>query len=331
MLIEREEIGFKGRITVLGTLDETLEHTALSALVSGLIIVAVSVLVLEDLGINNILKGFMRLVLKTGLNEIVLLELEFSLGSDGTLVELLSDDVVFGVTLKISLEVIAVHLLLFCEPSEEVGVVLSPSLALSLKHALLSAFMVLGVHKLSCSEFLNLIEGAIEAADGLFNVVPSLVEILAIWGWEVNSVLSELTINLSEGLVHSIELLMSFLQSLQLVGGINENAISLIRVNMNVHVCGRDSLQSGVRAVTENVQETDSHILFSNIVVRHSREHERIVVLLLSVFILQTNNLEALTANIASVDGTFSDKVEHLFVGVRIILNTRASADDDSP
>lgn len=214
LLIEGEEISLKSGIAVLGTLDETLEHTALSTLVSGLVIVAVTVLVLEDLGINHILKGFMRLVLQTGLNEIVLLELEFALGSDSTLVELLSDNVVFGVTLKIGLEVIAVHLLLFCEPSEEVGVVLSPSLALSLKHALLSAFVVFGVRKLSSSELLNLIEGAVEAANSLFNVVPSFIKILAIGGWEVNSVLSELTVNLSEGLVHGVELLMSFLQSL---------------------------------------------------------------------------------------------------------------------
>jgi hypothetical protein len=267
LLIEGEEISLKSGIAVLGTLDETLEHTALSTLVSGLVIVAVTVLVLEDLGIDHILKGFMRLVLQTGLNEIVLLELEFALGSDSTLVELLSDNVVFGVTLKIGLEVIAVHLLLLCEPSEEVGVVLSPSLALSLKHALLSAFVVFGVRKLSSSELLNLIEGAVEAANSLFNVVPSFIKILAIGGWEVNSVLSKLTVNLSEGLVHGVELLMSLLQSLQLIGGINENAISFIRVNVNVDICGRDCLQSSVRAVTENIQETDGHILLSNIVV----------------------------------------------------------------
>ena len=99
MLIEGEEISLKSGITVLGTLDKTLEHTALSSLVSGLVIVAVTVLVPEDLGINYVLKGFMRLVLKTSLNEVVLLELEFSLSSNGPLVELLSDNVVFGVTL----------------------------------------------------------------------------------------------------------------------------------------------------------------------------------------------------------------------------------------
>ena len=31
------------------------------------------------------------------------------------------------------------------------------------------------------------------------------------------------------------------------------------------------------------------------------------------------------------MDGAFSDEVEHLFVGVRVILHTRAGADDDSP
>jgi hypothetical protein len=65
--------------------------------------------------------------------------------------------------------------------------------------------------------------------------------------------------------------------------------------------------------------------------VRDGREHEGVIVLLLCVLVLQTNDLEALTADIASVDGTFSDKVEHLFVGMRVILNTRACANDDSP
>ena len=102
--------------------------------------------------------------------------------------------------------------------------------------------MVLGVDKLSSSELLNLIEGAVEAADGLFNVVPSLVKILAIGGWKVYSVLSELTINLSEGLMHGIELLMSFLQSLKLVSGINKNSISFIRVNVNVDISSWDCL-----------------------------------------------------------------------------------------
>ena len=86
-----------------------------------------------------------------------------------------------------------------------------------------------------------------------------------------------------------------------------------------------------MRSITENVKERYGHILFGDIVVRDCGEHQRVVILLLSVLILQANNLEALTANIASVDGTFSHKVEHLFVGVGVVLNTRACADDDSP
>jgi hypothetical protein len=80
-LIEREEISLESRISSLSTLNEALEDAALAALVGGLIIIAHAVLVLEDLGVNNIVKGLMRLILKTGLNEIVLLELEFALSS----------------------------------------------------------------------------------------------------------------------------------------------------------------------------------------------------------------------------------------------------------
>jgi hypothetical protein len=124
---------------------------------------------------------------------------------------------------------------------------------------------------------------------------------------------------------------MSLLKSLQLVGRINKDAISFIGVNVNVDIGSRHSLQGGVRAITEDVEKRDGHILLGDIIVRHSGEHQRVVVLLLGVLVLQADNLEALTAHIASVDGAFSDKVEHLFVGVRVVLNTRARADDDSP
>ncbi len=91
----------------------------------------------------------MGLVLKTGLNKVVFLELELALSSNGLLVELLLCVVIFGVTLEVALEVVAVHLFFLCESTEEVGVVFSPSLALALEHALFSAFVILGVNKLS--------------------------------------------------------------------------------------------------------------------------------------------------------------------------------------
>jgi hypothetical protein len=198
LLVKGEKISLKSGITVLRTLDETLEHTALSALISWFVIVAVAVLELEDLGIDNILKSFVRLILETGLDEVELLELELALSSDGTLVKLFSHHIVFGVLLKVCLEVIAVHLFLFCESTEEIGVVFSPSLAFFLKHALLSALVVLGVRKLSSGEFLDLVESSIKFADGLLDVVPGFIKILTIWSWEINSMLSQLTVDLSE-------------------------------------------------------------------------------------------------------------------------------------
>jgi hypothetical protein len=38
-----------------------------------------------------------------------------------------------------------------------------------------------------------------------------------------------------------------------------------------------------------------------------------------------------LTADVASVERTLSNKVKHLFMGVRIILDSWSHADDDSP
>ena len=170
----------------------------MSTLIGGVVVIAVAVLVLEDLRVNDVFQRLVRLVLEACLNEVVLFELEFSLSGDGSLVELLCHNVIFGVAFKISLEVVAVHLFFFCETAEEVSVVLSPSLALSLEHALLPALVILGVSELSCSELLNLVEGTIEATNSLLNVVPGLIEILSIRCWQVYSVLSKLTINFSK-------------------------------------------------------------------------------------------------------------------------------------
>jgi hypothetical protein len=66
---------------------------------------------------------------------------------------------------------------------------------------------------------------------------------------------------------------MSLLKSLQLVGRINKDAISFIGVNVNVDIGSRHSLQGGVRAITEDVEKRDGHILLGDIIVRHSGEH----------------------------------------------------------
>jgi hypothetical protein len=72
-------------------------------------------------------------------------------------------------------------------------------------------------------------------------------------------------------------------------------------------------------------------IFFRYILLRESGKHKTVVILLFRELIFKTNYLEALSTNLASVNWTFSAHIEHLFVSVRIILNTRTSADYDSP
>ena len=131
-MIKSKKISLKSLISVLCTLSEAGEDSALATLEGIFIIIAHAVFVLEDLGLNHIFKCFMGLVLKTGLNKVVFLELELALCSNGLLVKLLFGVVIFGVTLEVALEVVAVHLFFLCESTKEVGVVFSPSLALAL-------------------------------------------------------------------------------------------------------------------------------------------------------------------------------------------------------
>jgi hypothetical protein len=167
-----------------------LQDTALSSLECGLIIVAYAVFVLEDLGFDDVVKVLMRLLLETGLDKVVLLELELAFSSESTFIKLLVNVVIFRVSLDIGFEVVAVLLLFFGEAPKEVSVVLSPSLALALEHPLLSALVVIGIGELSCSEFLHLVECSVKFSNSLFDVPPGLIQIFAIWSWEVNSVLS---------------------------------------------------------------------------------------------------------------------------------------------
>lgn len=131
-MIKSKKISLKSLVSVLCTLSEAGEDSALATLEGIFIIIAHAVFVFEDLGLNHIFKCFMGLVLKTGLNKVVFLELELALCSNGLLVKLLFGVVIFGVTLEVALEVVAVHLFFLCESTKEVGVVFSPSLALAL-------------------------------------------------------------------------------------------------------------------------------------------------------------------------------------------------------
>jgi hypothetical protein len=63
----------------------------------------------------------------------------------------------------------------------------------------------------------------------------------------------------------------------------------------------------------------------------YGSKHGTIVVIKLRSLILQSNELEALSADMAPVKWSLSNKVEHLLMGMRIILNGWTHAYDDSP
>ena len=60
-------------------------------------------------------------------------------------------------------------------------------------------------------------------------------------------------------------------------------------------------------------------------------KHGTVVIIELGSLILQPDELEALTADMAPVERSLSHEVEHLLMGVRIILDGWTHADDDSP
>ena len=53
--------------------------------------------------------------------------------------------------------------------------------------------------------------------------------------------------------------------------------------------------------------------------------------MLLTEFVFESDNLEALPTDLASVDGTFSRHVVNFFMRVSIILNTGSHADHNTP
>lgn len=65
--------------------------------------------------------------------------------------------------------------------------------------------------------------------------------------------------------------------------------------------------------------------------MRNCSEHGSVVVIQLWSFVLEPHNFEALAANMTSVHWSLSYEVKHLFMRVRIILNTWSHANDNSP
>jgi hypothetical protein len=74
--------------------------------------------------------------------------------------------------------------------------------------------------------------------------------------------------------------------------------------------------------ITKHVCQVNSHVFFGNIEVGKGREHHRVVILLLTELVLKSDDFETLAADLAPVDGAFTDHVENILVRVRVVFDT---------
>lgn len=100
---------------------------------------------------------------------------------------------------------------------------------------------------------------------------------------------------------------------------------------MNVDVSSWNCLNWSLGSISEEWSQINLHVLFCNIEMWESWEHKRIIILLFWELVLQSDNLKALTANLASVNWTLSYEIEHFFMWVRIIFNTWSHTNNNSP
>ena len=193
----------------------------------------------------------MRFKKLRGLKEVVLVRVSVSFSSDCVGILKVLDVFILWIILEISLEVVSVLLFLFTQATEKVGVVVCPPLVLSMQHPLLSSLVVVRVAELASIELLYLVEDTVELADGLLDSNPSLVQISAVGYGEIDLLGGSLSLNSLESLMHSVELLVGFLKTLELVGWINKDAIGLVTVHMDVNVGAWDRLHVRLGSVTE--------------------------------------------------------------------------------
>ena len=92
-------------------------------------------------------------------------------------VKLLIDVVILWIDFQVSFEVISILLLLFGEISKEVGIVLSPSFSPPFEHSLFTSFVVIRISHGPSFVFLDLVEDSIELHDGLFDLIPTFIEV----------------------------------------------------------------------------------------------------------------------------------------------------------
>jgi len=114
--------------------------------------------------------------------------------------------------------------------------------------------------------------------------------------------------------VHCVEFLVSLFKAFKLVGWVNQDSVSHVRIDVNVYVSGWDCLHRNLGTVSEQTCQVYSHVFFRNVEVGKGREHHRVVVLLLTELVLESDDFETLPADLAPIDGTFTDHIENLLM-----------------
>jgi len=100
---------------------------------------------------------------------------------------------------------------------------------------------------------------------------------------------------------------------------------------MDINICTWNGLHICLWSISEERVDIDCCVLFWYFEMSDCCKHGGVIIIQFRGFVLQSYNFETLTANMASMDWSFSYKIEHLFVGVRIIFNTWTHANDNSP
>lgn len=166
--VRREQVRkvlLKSGISGLCSLKEARVDAAHLALVLLERVTVLSVLVLEDLLLNDVIVVLVAIGDSGVVDEVVECGVKLASASDGDLIELLVDEVVLRVHLEIGLEVVAVLLLFLGQVAKEVSVVLGPSDARSLDHTPLTTLVVDRVSESTSVVLLDLVEDAVELED----------------------------------------------------------------------------------------------------------------------------------------------------------------------
>jgi hypothetical protein len=109
---------------------------------------------------------------KACINEIVHLRVKHAGFCQIQTIDFIFEIFIFTIVLQVSLEIVTILSFFLGKSAEEICEVFDLTHSFFVEHALFTALVVLRVAELSCVEFLNFVEDAIEFFDRELNIVP---------------------------------------------------------------------------------------------------------------------------------------------------------------